>query len=63
MCERIDCAIDSLGNDPRPRDVEKLSGHDTYRMRVGDYRVFAVEDVERIVTVARIAHLRELYRR
>jgi mRNA-degrading endonuclease RelE of RelBE toxin-antitoxin system len=31
---------------------------------VGDYRVvFAVDDVDRIVTVARIAHRREVYRR
>jgi mRNA interferase RelE/StbE len=64
MRERIETAIDGLGDDPRPRGVEKLAGRDTYRIRVGDYRVvFAVDDGARIVTVARIAHRREVYRR
>jgi mRNA interferase RelE/StbE len=32
-------------------------------IRVGDYRVvYAVDDAERLVPVARIAHRREVYR-
>jgi mRNA interferase RelE/StbE len=41
----------------------KLAGRDDYRIRVGDYRiVYAVDDKERLVIVARIAHRREVYR-
>jgi mRNA interferase RelE/StbE len=42
----------------------KLAGSDDYRLRVGVYRiVYAVDDAERVVIVARIAHRREVYRR
>jgi mRNA interferase RelE/StbE len=62
--ERIRDAIDALADDPRPRGAVKLAGRDDYRFRVGDYRiVYAVDDVERLVLVARIAHRREVYRR
>jgi mRNA interferase RelE/StbE len=42
----------------------KLAGSNDYRVRVGDYRiVYAVDDAEHVVIVARIAHRREVYRR
>jgi len=64
MRERIGKAIDALAADPRPPGAVKLSGHDDFRVRVGDYRVvYAVDDTERLVLVARIAHRREVYRR
>ena len=31
--------IDSLGSNPRPAGVEKLTDTDLYRVRVGDYRI------------------------
>lgn len=41
-----------------------MAGRDDYRIRVGDYRiVYAVDDDEHLVIVARIAHRREVYRR
>jgi mRNA interferase RelE/StbE len=62
--ERITAAIDELASDPRPAGAEKLVGRDDYRIRVGDYRfVYAVDDHARFVTIARIAHRREVYRR
>jgi len=64
MRERIAEAIDRLAADPRPHGVVKLAGRDDFRMRVGDYRiVYAVDDAERVVLVARIAHRRDVYRR
>lgn len=64
MRERIGNAIDALAADPRPPGAVKLAGHDDFRVRVGDYRVvYAVDDTERLVLVARIAHRREVYRR
>jgi mRNA interferase RelE/StbE len=62
--DRIRSAIDSLTTEPRPHGVIKLAGRDDYRIRVGDYRVvYAVDDDELLVLVARIAHRREVYRR
>lgn len=62
--DRIGAAIDALAANARPAGAVKLAGRDDYRIRVGDYRVvYAVEDAERLVIVARIAHRREVYRR
>ena len=48
----------------RPGGVVRLAGRDDFRIRVGDYRiVYAVDDAERLVVVARIARRREVYRR
>lgn len=64
MRERIREAVDALAVEPRPRGAVKLAGRDDFRIRVGDYRlVYAVDDTERTVLVARIAHRREVYRR
>jgi mRNA interferase RelE/StbE len=64
MRTRVGDAIDALSADPRPRGAVKLAGRDDYRIRVGDHRiVYAVDDAEQIVLVARIAHRREVYRR
>jgi mRNA interferase RelE/StbE len=61
--DRVRNAIDALAAEPRPDGVVKLAGRDDYRIRVSDYRVvYAVEDSERLVLIARIAHRREVYR-
>ena len=62
--ERVEAAIDGLGGSPRPVGCVELAGRDDFRIRIGDYRVVdAVDDAERLVIVARIAHRREIYRR
>lgn len=57
--------INALADNPRPPGVEKLSGaKDAYRIRVGNYRiVYTVDDSVTVVTVTRVAHRREVYRR
>ncbi len=61
---RVRRAIDGLATNPRPVGCVKLAGRDDYRIRVGDFRVvYGVDDAERMVLVARIAHRREVYRR
>jgi mRNA interferase RelE/StbE len=48
---------------PRPMGAEKLSGHDLYRVRQGDYRIiYQVFDHDRIVSVFKIGHRRDVYR-
>lgn len=61
---RIITRIRGLADEPRPAGAEKLSGEDKYRIRQGDYRVlYEIEDRQLIVTVVRIGHRREVYRR
>ena len=61
---RIAVAIDALRQNPRPRGVRKLRGHERlYRIRVGSYRVvYEIDDQARLVRVTRIRHRREVYR-
>lgn len=61
--ERLEDALDSLADDPRPAGAVKLSGREGYRLRVGDYRVlYRVDDERREVLVTRVGHRREVYR-
>jgi mRNA interferase RelE/StbE len=60
---RVARRIRDLANDPRPAGCEKLSGHDKYRVRQGDYRIVYEVDGERsVVTVVKIGHRRDVYR-
>jgi mRNA interferase RelE/StbE len=62
--KRVDAALKSLLENPRPSGAKKLSGsqHD-WRVRVGDYRIlYEVDDEGRLITIWRIAHRREAYR-
>ena len=55
--------IRALGAEPRPHGVEKLSRDDKFRIRHGDYRVgYEIADTKKQVTIARVAHRREVYR-
>ena len=61
---RIAAKIVGLAANPRRPGSEKLSGEDKYRLRQGDYRVlYSIEDASTTVTVVKIAHRREVYRR
>ena len=60
---RVIKRIKGLPENPRPPGCEKLSGHDKYRVRQGEYRiVYSVSDEELIVLVVKVAHRREVYR-
>jgi mRNA interferase RelE/StbE len=62
--ERIRHALAALAKQPKGRAAQKLAGEDSYRVRVGDYRVvYRIDDKAREVLVARIKHRREVYRR
>ena len=58
-------AIVALGATPRPHNAKKLEGErDTWRVRVGEYRVIYVpDDVKRAVVVTVVGHRRDVYRR
>jgi mRNA interferase RelE/StbE len=60
---RIIAKIETLADNPRPPSAIKMSGHDVYRLRVGDYRViYAIADEQLVVLVVEIGHRRDIYR-
>lgn len=63
--DRIDERIRSLGANPRPPGVEKLTDRgDLYRVRVGDYRVvFSIDDAGRVVAVEDVRGRDDVYRK
>jgi len=61
---RISARIQGSARHPRPSGCEKLSEHERYRVRQGDYRiVYAVDDESRTVEIVKIGHRREVYRK
>ena len=63
VAERIIRRIEVLAEDPRGMGAVKLSGHNAYRVRVGDYRIiYAVLDDRMLILVVEVGHRREVYR-
>ncbi len=60
---RVFRKLESLADDPRPPGCKKLKGYkDHWRVRIGDWRVvYIIDDAERLLSVTRIAHRREVY--
>jgi mRNA interferase RelE/StbE len=62
--QRIIKRIENLATDPRPRECEKISGQDRFRIRQGSYRiVYSVQDDELTIWVVKIGHRRDIYRK
>ena len=60
---RVVHRIQELSEDPRPPGSEKLSGHDKYRVRQGQYRiVYSISDEELVICVVKVGHRKEVYR-
>jgi mRNA interferase RelE/StbE len=61
---RITPAIDALMQNPYPRGLRKLAGHDKlYRVRVGQYRiVYEIDDDTKSILITRVRHRRDAYR-
>ena len=60
---QIVAKITSLSRNPRPPGCEKLSGHDQYRLRQGNYRIlYEIQDLDLVVLVVKIGHRRDVYR-
>jgi mRNA interferase RelE/StbE len=63
--QRIVARILGLSDDPRPPGVEKLSGSsEKYRIRQGSCRViFEIEDDAALITIVKIGHRKDVYRK
>lgn len=64
LIARLDKALRSLAEEPRPPGCKKLTGFDLDRLRVGDWRVtYAIEDDKLVVLVVELAPRGGAYRR
>jgi mRNA interferase RelE/StbE len=64
MRNRVATNIETLADDPFPAGCKKLSGlPDTWRVRIGDYRViYQVQDEVLLILVLTVGHRRDVYR-
>ena len=63
VVERVARVLLSMEECPRPRGSLKLTGSETHRVRVGQYRiVYEIRDDVLLVLVVRIAHRSDVYR-
>lgn len=61
---RVVEVIRRLVLEPRPVNAKSLKGVDAWSLRVGRYRViYEIEDVVLVITVIKIGHRRDVYRR
>ena len=58
-------AVEQLSDEPRPPGSRKLAGsHQTYRIRIGDYRVvYSVFDSVLTIDVIKVGHRKQVYRK
>jgi mRNA interferase RelE/StbE len=64
ILRRVDARLQALTEQPRPPGVRPIEGtQGGLRMRVGDYRIlYHVDDAERLITIVRVRHRRDVYR-
>ena len=61
--DRISKRLLALEDNPRPAGSKKLQGEESYRLRVGDYRVlYTIDDKVKRVVILAVGHRREVYR-
>ncbi len=61
--DRIAQRLLALEENPRPVGIKKLQGAESYRLRIGDYRVLlTIDDQLQQVVIYAIGHRREVYR-
>lgn len=62
--QRVLDRLSRLRHDSRPSGSQKLTGLAAYRARVADYRVvYEIDDSARAITVTRVRHRRDVYRK
>ncbi len=55
-------AICNLAENPRPQGFKKLKGRDSYRIRIGNYRViYDIFDKELIIEIVTLGHRKDIY--
>ena len=61
---RIQAALETLAEEPRPPAARQLVGETgEWRVRTGDYRIiYEIEDLRLLTLVLRVGHRRDVYR-
>ena len=60
---KIKKVIWSLGDNPRPLGVKKLTNQEHWRIRVGEYRIlYEVDDKDKVITIFKMKHRKEAYK-
>ena len=62
IARRIVKKIDELSENPYSKDIMKLKGEESFRLRIGDYRVIFVIDKDRIL-ILKVGHRKNIYER
>jgi mRNA interferase RelE/StbE len=64
IISKIVSAVGNLASNPYPHGVRKLvSTENSYRIRVGDYRVlYNIVETKLIIEVIRVGHRKDIYR-
>lgn len=64
MISKVVAAVDDLTSNPRPEGCRKLVGsEDTFRIRVGDYRVlYNIFETRLIIEIIRVGHRKDVYK-
>ena len=64
MIPKIVAAVDNLTSNPYPQGVRKLVGtENSYRIRVGDYRIlYNIIENRLIVEIIRVGHRKDVYK-
>lgn len=63
MIARLITAVHDLGTEPRPDGVKKLTASaDTYRIRVGDYRIiYNIFDQQLVIEIIKVRDRKAAY--
>jgi len=60
IAKRIIKKVDTLQENPFAKDVKRLKGETTFRLRIGEYRVF-FEIKDNIINIWKIGHRKNIY--
>ncbi len=62
--KRILETIEALASQPKPPGSRKITGHELWRVQVGNYRIlYDIDEEEQIISTYRVGHRRDVYRR
>ena len=60
---KVEAAIAALADEPRPHGAIKLTAEESYRIRVGNYRIiYLIDDGRLLVMVVEVGDRKNIYR-
>jgi len=62
IAKRIFTKVSELKTNPYSKNIKRLRGENSFRLRIGDYRVLFEIDKE-IITILKIGHRKNIYKK